>query len=523
MSCNRGRSSLQASHNECSEGALHSSQDAGRNALNIRVLSIKTCLFVTVGDDNGYTGRGEIFFLCYYSIALTQEWSVHMFANQTKSVFLLEDLNMKVVKNFVNHIFLTLFLLVSATVVWAGPVNYFSAVDMMENEVILINADTDAIIQAPLNTLKGWPGGRPQHTVISSDGAALYISTDASESAPASVVILSAKKYNWEAGSVKLKIKKVLTAEAAGTASTFSVPTQVNPLQPVASWTQPPMTQMHGPSILPGSKYLYFTQWTDNKIRVVNTTNKKFAKDADPVVVNGVTDQTHGVFFNESGTLALGTGYYYDNGNIDLFSVDRKSGDLDYIESIRLGDSSAYAAFTHYNTWLDDRYAVTATMQFGPTSLTPAGVDIIPPSVWLIDTQEGSAEKILDMTNFVDGEGVLRSPSDINVGNGKLILAEEDSLDDSFGDDGFISIFDFSDRHNPVLIKRLQPGVELPDDFAVSHSISVTPDERFAFVVSYASAYILKLDLQTNSVAKVYGPEDGLTMPHGGYVSGGYR
>ncbi len=401
-------------------------------------------------------------------------------------------------------------------------VNIFTAVDMMENEVILINADNDVMIQQRLDVLDGWPGGRPQHTLISADGKFLYVTTDSSDTHSADIVVIKVKSYDWESGVADLKIKDILTAEEAGTASTYNVPTQVTEGQPIATWTQPPMTQLHGPTILPFSDYVYFTQWTDNKVRVVDTSTNTFA-DSDSLVIPGVTEQTHGIYFNDSGTLGLSTGYYYDDPDLDLFEADKETGELTLLKSIRLGDENSYAAFTHFNTWLDDRYVLAASMQFDRTSLTPEGVDIIPPSVWIVDAWEGTAEKILDMTTELDGNGVLRSASDLNVGAGKLIVAEEDSLDGTYGDDGFISLFDLSDRSNPTLIKRFTPGVELPSDYYVSHSISVSKDERFAYVASYASDYIVKIDLGLNEIVKTYGPEDGLTMPHGGYISGSNR
>ncbi|NMH65923.1 hypothetical protein [Shewanella salipaludis] len=400
--------------------------------------------------------------------------------------------------------------------------NVMVALDMMESEVILINIETDAIIQQRLDDLIGWPGGRPQHVLVSPDAKWIYVTTDASADVGASIVVLRVYNYAWKWGFAELEITKVLQAEPAGTPSRFDTPIQVSPTQPIASWTQPAMTQIHGPTILPYSDYVYFTQWTDNKIRVIDTELQEFA-NVDPIVMNQVTENTHGVFFNKSGTLGISTGYYYDNGDVDLFSVDKKTGALTLQKKIRLGDEQAYAAFTHFNTWVDERYAVTASMQFGPTSHTPAGVSILPPSVWMIDTWEGKAWPILGTASNDNEAGVLRSASDVTVAAGKLYVAEEDSIDGSYGDDGFIAIYDLTDKSNPQFIKRLKPGQGLPTDFAVAHGFGVSADQRFIYISSYASKYILKLDTLTDTIVKTYGPEDGLTMPHGGFVSGAIR
>jgi len=400
--------------------------------------------------------------------------------------------------------------------------NVMVAIDMMEAELILVNVKNDIMLQECLDCLPGWPGGRPQHAVVSSDAKTIYVTTDASAEAAAQIVILKVKRYNWKKGFAVLKVVKTLIAEDAGTLSTFNIPTQTSYEQPIASWTQPAMAQLHGPTLLPYSNYAYFTQWTDNKIRVVNTKTQKFAA-VDPIVIEGVTDNSHGVFFNKSGTLGISTGYYYDNNDIDLFKVNKKTGALKLKKKIRLGDEQTYAAFTHFNTWLDERYAVTASMQFGATSLTPEGSNIIPPSVWMIDTWKGDAWKILDSAYNEYDSGVLRSASDLTVAAGKLYIAEEDSIDDIYGEDGFISIYDLSNRNKPEFIKRLKPGVELPADFTVAHGLGVTADQRFIYITSYASSYILKLDTKTDTIVKVYGAEDGLTMPHGGFVSGAIR
>ena len=189
-----------------------------------------------------------------------------------------------------------------------------------------------------------------------------------------------------------------------------------------------------------------------------------------------------------------------------------------------LGDEKRYAAFTHFVYWLDERYALTASMQFDKTSLTPPSTNnIIPPSVWLIDAVDGTATQILKRTNTVNGPGVFRSASDLAVVGGKLYIAEEDSLDNTFARDGYISIFDLSDRTKPKFIKRLRPGYELPEGFAVAHTLSPTPDNRYLLLASWVSGYVIKIDTLTDTVAKVFGPSDGLVMPHGIYAAGGNR
>jgi DNA-binding beta-propeller fold protein YncE len=163
-------------------------------------------------------------------------------------------------------------------------------------------------------------------------------------------------------------------------------------------------------------------------------------------------------------------------------------------------------------------------MQFDKTSLTPSTTEkIIPPSVWILDTLAGFAKKIVDPTIDVNGAGVLRSASDIAVVNGKLYVAEEDTLDNTFANDGFISVFDLTNRDRPRFIKRLKPGFELPKGYTVAHTISPTPDNRYLLVASWVSGYVIKIDTATDTVTKVWGPSDGLVQPHGIFAAGGLR
>lgn len=378
------------------------------------------------------------------------------------------------------------------------------------------------MIQVPLDELEGYPGGPCQHTWVTPDGRTIYVSTDATSPNPATVIVVKVKKIDWATGRANLKIIKTLILAPEGSPSNFPFVEQVDPSQPIASWIMPGFTQAHGPSFLPHSPYTYLSQWTDSKLRVIDTRTNEFAA-VDPIDYGEASRQTHGLNFNPSGTVAIGTGYFYDHEELDVYRANQDTGALDYKGSITLGDEKAHAAFTHFTVWLNNRHAVTASMQFGPTSLTPPRAEIIGPSVWLLDVVKGKAKKLIGTANSPDEAGVFRSPSDLAVANFKLYLAEEDSLDGTFGNDGYISVFDLSDIRKPKFIKRFKPGVELPAGFFVAHGINATPDERFVYVASWASDYIVKIDTKHDEVVKVYGPEDGLAGPHGGFIAGKNR
>ncbi len=398
----------------------------------------------------------------------------------------------------------------------------YTFVNINSIELGLINTETDELVQISLESLKDYPGGKPQHSWITPDAKTIYVSVDASPPNAAAVIVINVERVKWSQGQADLTIEKVLILEPPGTPSTYPPVQQVEPKFPIASWTIREFTQAHGPTFLPDSFYTYVTQWTDNRIRVIDRRSNDLLA-FEPFVFGQKSLQTHGVNFNPSGTLALGTGYFYDNNEIDVYSVNKSTGRLYYEYSIELQGKYGYAAFTHYTLWLNNRYALTAAMQLGPTSFTLPSQEILGQSVWLLDVVSQDAQQIIGPAKKAEARGIFRSPSDLTVAGNKLYVAEEDSLGETFGRDGYVSVFDISNLYRPEFIKRFQPGEELPADFAVAHGISVTPDERNVYVASYASNYIIKIDTLQDQVVKVYNAKDGLDAPHGGFMTGQYR
>lgn len=399
-----------------------------------------------------------------------------------------------------------------------------TAIDYHTRMLYLFNYENDKLITIDPQSIPGWPGNVPlQHTVVMPEGNRIYITSDNTAEHASYIIALNVNHIDWHSGLVSLTVDSVLPVDVPNTPSELPFVQPVNPVQAVPNWVIGRGTQIHGPTILPYSDYLYFTEFTSNRVRVVNHKLNQLAS-VDPIVIPGYTEQTHGVNFNKSGTVGLGTGYFFDNSVIDVYKSNRETGALETVGQIMLGNEKKHAAFTHFVYWLDERYALTASMQFDKTSLTPSSTNhIIPPSVWLIDSVAGTAKKILDHTDQVNGKGVFRSASDLAVVNGKLYIAEEDTLDPTFANDGYISVFDLSDREKPRFIKRLKPGFELPAGYTVAHTISPTPDNRFLMVASWVSGYVIKIDTATDTVTKAWGPSDGLVQPHGIYAAGGLR
>lgn len=420
--------------------------------------------------------------------------------------------------------YVSLILGISASSASASEPLYVFA-DIGDSQLGLINTDTDQLIQVDVGSLPGWPGNGvvlKQHAWVTPDAKTIYISVDGTPPSPAGIVVFDVNEINWATETADISIQTTLIVDPPGTSSNFPIINQVDPNQPIMNWTQNAYTQLHGPSLRPESTLSYVTVWTDDRIVAFDTATSEFATGS-PYSYGDFSRQTHGIAFNPSGTLALGTGYHYDLTTIDLYAFLSGLAAPIPLGDIELKKGRKAGAFTHYTVWLDDRYAYTATMQFADTSLTPNNREISTPGIWLIDTFKRKATRVGGTATSEDDPGVLRSASDINIANGKLYIAEEDTLDGSFGEDGFISIFDIADPANPQFITRLRPGIELPSDFTVAHGLTVTPDERFVFVASYASNYIVKIDSATDAVVAVWGVADGLRAPHGGFIAGANR
>lgn len=397
-----------------------------------------------------------------------------------------------------------------------------SAVNMMKCDLILIDADTDQIIVQSLKTLPNWPDAVCQHSWITPDKQKVFISTDANQNIGAKVAALRINSIDWSNKTASVTLENLIAMGPAGKLSSIPVPKQVSPNQPIppvpSAWF-PTYSQIHGPSLLPGSDFSYLTGYTDSNIYVINNTTNQLVRTQN---FGFLSRQTHGINFNPSGTLGLGAPYQFDLNQVDVYRASKLTGAVALVDTIPLGNFQQYAAFAHFTFWVDDRYAFIGTMQADNTSFTPVGSKVMGPSVWRLDTTLHKAVRVLGTTDRVDGTGVYRPASDVAVVGNTLIVAEEDTLDGSVGP-GYIAFFDITDINQPRLIKRMVPGVDLPDDFKVAHVISVPDDKSAAYVSSYYSNYILKLDIANQRVLKVFSSADGLDMPHGEFISGNIR
>lgn len=397
-----------------------------------------------------------------------------------------------------------------------------SAVNMMHCDLILINVDTDELVITPLKHAGNWPDAICQHSWITPDRSKIFISTDANATEGTKIAALQLDMVDWAQRTAHVSLQALIPMGNPGELSSIPVPTQTSPKQPIpavpSGWF-PTYAQIHGPTLLPGTDFTYLTGYTNSNIYVLNNKTNQIVRKQS---FGNDSRQLHGIYFNPSGRIGLSAPYQFDLNQVKVYVPNRNTGALFQVGSITLGTRNQYAAFSHFTTWVDDRFAFIGTMQSGSTSLTPGGASVIGPSVWRLDVARMQAVRVLGPTDSVDGVGVYRPASDVAVVGNTLIVAEEDTLDGNVGP-GYIAFFDISELNAPKLLKRLKPGVELPADFKVAHVISLTNDKRFAYVSSYYSNHILKIDVASRQVTKVFSSADGLDMPHGEFISGNLR
>lgn len=404
----------------------------------------------------------------------------------------------------------------------AGPL--MIGTDMARPVLYLLDLESDRMVTLELTQDPKWPGGAPLHTILTPDGRKAYLSIMSSEEVPLMILALRVGEIDWEAGTADVAITKVIRIQEAGIPPSMRVPTESDPSQPVTDLWRPGNHQLHGPTVQPNGKFVYFAQWTDNKIRVIDVEKDELAA-VDPIQKGMLTLQNHGVFINPAGTRALGTGYYFDLNFVTVYDVDGESGDLRPQDVVWLTvdeREKSYAAMTHFVDWLDDRWAITASQQTGPTSLTPGGFQVVGPSVWLVDAVEGTGRMIIGPTDTPEGAGIYRAASDVMVVGDKLYVAEEDSMDESI-DGSFISVWDLADRTRPRFLRRLSHGDGLPKGWHLSHEFYRAPGGRYLYAQDWHGAHLIKIDPATDTVVKVWSKEAGFVMPHGNFIAGNLR
>jgi len=191
---------------------------------------------------------------------------------------------------------------------------------MQTYTLVLSDPATRAKARVNLKALPGWPGPAPEHTLLLPDGKKLLVTYMASASEPVGIAVIKINSIDWTAGTARVQVVKNLEEDKAGTRSTFRPITQTSPDQYINKkveddWSRPIFAQLHGPTLLPHSRFAYYTMWTDDRIVGMDLDADKLLA---PQRFGDVSNHLHGVYFNNDGTLGLGVGYSYDEDNLTV-------------------------------------------------------------------------------------------------------------------------------------------------------------------------------------------------------------
>ena len=398
--------------------------------------------------------------------------------------------------------------------------------------LFFIHTISDVVVRVNLTELSSWPAvvstsAVPMHVSLFGTKPKGLMSLIASATSPSGVLRFRVDALDWTAKSATVVIEGFAELYEVGASLNVRAP------DPVPTGWALGVHQTHGGTMLMADEELgFFTQWTDAAI---------FAfRDDGPVeavlTVQEGAMQLHGVFFNPSMTKAIGAAYYFDLSDLPIYDVDDVlSGDFTYIESISLWtDNSSYASLVHFVSWLDDRYAFAGTMQgldggVTTTSLTPAGVTVLGPSIFLLDVTAVTATRVVFPAAEISGVGIMNAISDCLVVGDLLFVAEEDTMNDAAPGTigrGYVSVWaiDLQNLGAPLaFVHRFEPGVDLPSDMVIAHALYKTLDNTFVYTQDYLSNHLIKIDVASLSVVAQFGPADGLTNPHGAFIRGSTR
>lgn len=213
-----------------------------------------------------------------------------------------------------------------------------TAIDYHTRVIYLFNYENDKLIIVDPQSINGWPGDIPlQHTAILPGGDTIYISSDNTEDHSSYIIALKVISIDWDAGTAALNLESVMVADSPNTPAELPFVEPVNDVQDVPNWLIGRGTQIHGNTFLPYSDFMYMTEFTSDRVRVIDVKTNQLAS-VDPISIPGYTEQTHGINFNSSGTIGLGTGYFFDNSVIDVYKPNRETGELHAVGQIMLGD-----------------------------------------------------------------------------------------------------------------------------------------------------------------------------------------
>ena len=368
--------------------------------------------------------------------------------------------------------------------------------------LFLVNPDTEEVWNFPLTDIPGGPVlGQGMHTAIAPDKKSFYVTMGGNESLPLRLVTFD---LDWNKGQPALSVASEEELVPADTETVFGW----------GSDEPSKIQEAHGLNIDPSQKYLMWSNLNSHSVEVLNIADNKLGKP--------ISDDTvytpHGLFANPSGTLAVTPNYAYGNQTATVW--DLRDGEPSFRQTVKMSDSGIEGAWPHMAEWIDDdRFLLPSGHE---TIDNPA--DNYEAGLWLCDVSQENCRNLIGETNLKHPQdGVIKGVSDLvwkKTDDGiRVYVGEGNFLQKDAGGNpvkGYISIWDFDPNSDEPaqFVKRFSPGFNgLPVAYRDTHGMCRQGDR--AYTMSFASNYLIELDLDSNTISNVYDRDDGLILPHG--------
>lgn len=374
--------------------------------------------------------------------------------------------------------------------------------------LFLINPDTEEVWNFPLTTIDGGAVlGQGMHVAITPDRQQIFFTMGGNEELP---LRLETFNINWQDGQPSLNQVSDKALIPANTENVFGWGSD----EPSA------MQEGHGLNIDPTGKYAMWSNLNNHTVQTLRLADNELLTDP-------IADETvytpHGLFSNPSGTMAVTPNYAYGNQTATVWTLEE--GIPSFASTVKMENDQVKGAWPHMAEWINDE-------QF----LLPAGHETIDAPIntyqaglWLCSVNEDTCQSLMNETTEDAPEaGVIKGVSDLvwksnEDGTIRVYVGEGNFLQQDIKGGpvpGYISIWNV----DPVsgqpaqFVKRLSAGDGLPEDFRDVHGMCRT--STHGYIMSFASNYMLELDLDKDEISNIYNREDDLIVPHGVACSG---
>lgn len=374
--------------------------------------------------------------------------------------------------------------------------------------LFLINPKTSDVWSFPLTTVPGGPVlGQGMHVAIAPSRERIYVTMGGNADLP---LRLDTFDVTWQAGEPTVVVESQRELVAAGTENVFGWGSDDPSL----------MQEGHGLNIDPDGNYAMWSNLNNHSVQVLRLADNKII--TDPIYDESVYTP-HGLFPNPSGTMAVTPNYAYGNQTATLWTLE--DGIPSFSKTVEMNSDEIHGAWPHMAEWINDEQFLLAS---GHETIDPP-INTYEAGLWLCNTTDEQCQSLIDETTLDTPEaGVLKGVSDVvwksNGDKIRMYVGEGNFLQkDPHGGPvaGYISIWDFDPNSGQPAqyIDRLSAGEKgMPEAFRDVHGMCRTSDH--AYTMSFASDFLIEMDLDTDEISNVYDREDGLIVPHGVACSG---